>query len=258
MNDRHEALAAIVAAFSQAGVDGWLHALDIDGSACIGYRSDQVCASASTLKVGILVTLMRAVAAGEVSLGEQVTIPAAGRAAGPTGLSAMTYDAQLAMRDLAQLMIAVSDNCATEILLSRVSPERVTATMRELHLMGTAMEETPSQAYQRLSAPAPGPAPELRPETTPWRTTAADMCSLLKQIWTDEAAPAALCEEMRTILRSSVLPEGLDSDFPIDVQAHTASKSGGLWYIDGEKPGTTLVVRNDVGVIQYPDGGRGP
>ena len=62
---------------------------------------------------------------------------------------------------------------------------------------------------------------------------------------------------MRTILRSSVLPEGLDSAFPLPVQVQTGGKSGAAFFIDTDgASGISLVVRNEVGVIEYPDGGR--
>lgn len=247
--------AALAAAFGEANLDGCLHALDIDGAAQVSYRGDEVCRAASTGKVPILVALLRAVAAGEADLRERVRIPAAGRTPGPTGLSAMRYAAKLALRDVAQLMIAVSDNHATDVVLSRVPPQQVTAAMRELGLTTTSVAETISQTYQRFAAP--DPEQDLKPETAPWRTTPAEMCRLLAMIWRDEAAPAAECAQMRTILRTCATSNGLDSGFPLAVQARTSAKTGTEFFIDtDDEAGATLVVRNEVGVIEYPDGGR--
>lgn len=257
MDSKQEVTAALAAAFGAADLDGCLHALDIGGTAELGYRSDEICVSASTGKVPVLVALMRAVAAGELSLRQRIRIPAAGRTPGSTGLSVMSYEAELALRDVAQLMIAVSDNHATDVVLDRVPPQRVTAAMRELGLIATTLEETVGQTYQRLDSGDPGVDQERTGEAAPWRTTAAEMCRLLRQIWRDEAAPAELCHEMRTILRSSALSQGLDSGFPLPVQVLTGSKSGAEFFIDtDDQSGTNLVVRNEVGVIEYPDGGR--
>lgn len=157
---------------------------------------------------------MRCVAAGECSLEERVKIPALGRTPGPTGLSVQKYDAELALRDVAQLMIADSDNHATDVILERVSLEHVTATMHELGLEETTLEITISEMYRRASERMEGiqdPAeaaevmrsdPQLQPETGPWRTTPREMSQLLAAIWRDECAPGDLCEEMRTILRA--------------------------------------------------------
>ncbi len=257
MGSERELTAVLTAVFAEAGLDGCLHALDIDHGAEIRHRSHEIWHSASTATVPILVTLMRAVAAGEVSLRERVRIPADGRTPGSTGLSVMRHEAELALRDVAQLMIAVSDNHATDLVLSRVSPQRVTAAMRELGLAATTLEETLGQTYQRLTFSDPGAEPDLTPAAAPWRSTAADMCHLLRKIWLDEAAPARLCEEMRTILRLSVLLEGLDSAFPLPVQVQTGAKSGAAFFIHADREsGTSLVIRNEVGVIEYPDGGR--
>lgn len=257
MDDQHEVTAMVAAAFSEAALDGCLHALDIDGTAEISCRSDEVCESASTGKVPILVTLMRAVAAGELSLDERVVIPAGGRTAGPTGLSVMSHAAELALRDVAQLMISVSDNHATDVVLERVSPQRVTAAMRELGLMVTTLDETIDQFQQRLSSAGSFADLDLKPDAAPWRTTAAEMCRLLKAIWRDEAAPAVLCQEMRTILQSCLTSNGLDSEFPLPVQARSSRKTGTAFYVEAEgETGTKLVVRNEVGVLEYPEGDR--
>jgi hypothetical protein len=52
---------------------------------------------------------MRAVGSGKVDLDEPAAIGAGHRTAGPTGLSIMTQPGQLAMADVAQLMISISD-----------------------------------------------------------------------------------------------------------------------------------------------------
>jgi beta-lactamase class A len=68
-------------------------------------------------KVPILVALMQAIAAGD-ALDERVTFGAGERNGGPTGLSVMTHPAELALDDVAQLMICVRDNHATDIVLA--------------------------------------------------------------------------------------------------------------------------------------------
>src|SRR5947207_10889615 len=89
--------------FGEVGVEGALHARELDGAGEVRYRSEQVDHLASMGKVPILVALMRSIAAGEHSLEERVRIPAAtaegdveagtantaARTLGPTGLSVM-------------------------------------------------------------------------------------------------------------------------------------------------------------------------
>ena len=82
----------------------------------------------------------------------------------------------------------------------------------------------------------------LDPEQTS-RTTPAEMTRLLKLIWTDEAAPPDACAEIRRIMSLQVWPHRLTSGFPSEVTL--AAKTGTL-------PG----IRNEAGVVTYPDGSR--
>jgi beta-lactamase class A len=81
----------------------------------------------------------------------------------------------------------------------------------------------------------------LRPETTT-RTTARDMARLLTAVWTDTAGPPDACAQLRNVMglqASSRLSAGLPN-------ARVSAKSGSL----------LGVVRNEVGVAEFPDGQR--
>ncbi len=134
MSAEQSAAATVSATFAAVDLEGCLHALDIDGTAELSYRGDQVCESASIGKLPIIVALMRAAAEDAVALDERIAIPAGGRTPGMTGFSQLTHRAEISLADLAQLMIAVSDNHATDVVLSRVRPDQVTAAMRDLGL----------------------------------------------------------------------------------------------------------------------------
>jgi beta-lactamase class A len=166
----------------------------------------------------------------------------------------MAYPVELALGDVAQLMISVSDNHATDIVLSRVSPQRVTTTMRELGLTVTTLDVTISEEHQQLTAAASSSELDLRPEAAAWRTTPAEMCALLRLIWLDQAAPAELCARMRAMLHSCLTSNGFDSWMPIAGQVGLANKTGTRVLVDPQT-GISLV-RNEIGVFEYPDGGR--
>ena len=64
---------------------------------------------------------------------------AAHRSPGPVGLSVMEHDAELSLQDLAYLMMAVSDNAATDVIIARVGLPRINATLRSLGLERTVV-----------------------------------------------------------------------------------------------------------------------
>ena len=54
------------------------------------------------------------------------------RTPGPTGLSVFADEAELSVRDLALMMMAVSDNAATDILIGLAGLDSINATLASL------------------------------------------------------------------------------------------------------------------------------
>ncbi|HET9659446.1 MAG TPA: serine hydrolase, partial [Thermomicrobiales bacterium] len=85
------------------------------------YNADAIYPTASTLKVPLLYTLYRLVDAGEIDLSERVTLSYRNRVPGSGVLQHMDEGLQPTLRDLAELMIIVSDNWATDLLWNRMT-----------------------------------------------------------------------------------------------------------------------------------------
>lgn len=245
--------------FADVQVDGFLHARDLATGAEIGFNADDPVVSASTFKVPVLVELFRQGDAATIDLTEQVTVPVEKRAPGPTGLSVMKDPATLSWRDIAFWMIVVSDNAATDFICEKVGIENVNATMRELGLPGTQLEGDCRNIFATMAEDAGVSSPEDFPSPVPMelvqrlraetplqtnRSTPREMTRLFELIWTDMAASPDACEQMRDILLHQVWPHRLASGFPED-DIHTAGKTG-----------TLVIVRNESGMVLYPDGAR--
>ncbi|GAA0938728.1 serine hydrolase [Actinocorallia libanotica] len=252
--------AAIEGAFREAGVVGWLHAVDLDTGRELGVRQDETVVLASVFKVPLLVAFFRRAAAGGLDPVEQVTLPPGVRVAGPTGTSVLLDEVRMSLRDLACLMITVSDNTAADAVLDRVGLDhvnraladlgltrtRVTGSAADLHasLMADAGVADPADLWGRLTDPGmTGRLTALDPARSS-RGTPRELTGLLAAIWRDEAAPPAECAQMRRMLGLQIWPHRLAAGFPYD----DVLVSG--------KTGTLLTLRNEIGVVEYPDGGR--
>jgi len=244
----------IGAAFAGAGVEGFLHAVDIDSGAEVGVRPDARVATASVHKLCILIAMYQQASAGLVSLTGQVGIASGGRTEGPTGLSAMQDEARLTLRDLAYLMMAVSDNAAADLVLECIGGvAAVNRSTAGLGLRETVMENSCRQILERMEGPvvdrpgarresdrgAAADGPEFANRSTP-----RDMTRLLGALWRDAAVPQPYGEPVRRILGLQVWSHRLASGFPgDDIRVYG-------------KTGTLPHVRNEVGVVEYPDGRR--
>lgn len=252
---------AILDRAREVGVRVWLHARDIDGPAGFGIGPDDPVVTASVFKVPVAVELARQAAAGELDLGEPVTVEPGPKVPSPYGLATFRHPATLSLDALATLMIGISDNVATDLVFARVGKPAVAALLDRLRLGATVVDQDCGEllatigedlgvAYTddervltRLSPAQLAGLRALQPLRT-CHTTAADMTGLLAQIWRDEAAPPAACADVRRWLGLQVWPHRLRSGFATD----DVRISG--------KTGTLPTIRNEVGVIDYGDGGR--
>ncbi|HEY7698009.1 MAG TPA: serine hydrolase, partial [Vicinamibacteria bacterium] len=104
-------------------------------------HGDLVFTQASAIKLPVLVELMRQVEAGEQNLEEVVTLSASDIVPGSGVLQHLTpAKVSLTLRDVATLMVTVSDNTATNIVIDRVGMAKVNAEMARLGLSSTKLQ----------------------------------------------------------------------------------------------------------------------
>jgi len=252
--------------FERAGCAGTLYVQSLDDDADIGLAADEPVTPASVVKVQIALEVETWFAEGRLDPAEPVTLSASDRTFGPTGISLFDDDTMVSWRDLVVLMLTISDNHATDILLRRVGIGAVNATAARLGLTRTVVEsdvqtmldsigqdlgcanwadllawqagasaQELAQADQRLLA-----ACTLDPARTT-RTSAREMACLLRLIWTGRAGPGAACERVKALMARQLTRHRIASGFRLPVKV--AAKSGSLLGI----------VRNEIGVISYPD-----
>ena len=148
---------------------------------------DRAFPAASTIKLAILVALFREVDAGRLDLEEKRAVDGAAAVPGSGVLRWLGPGLELPLSDLAYLMVAVSDNTASNLLLDAVGCERVRGVITDLRLTGTAL----NRRFLGRAAVAG------EPENV---TTAADLAQLLAAIADDSAASPAGCARMRELL----------------------------------------------------------
>jgi beta-lactamase class A len=248
--------------FRAADAHGYLHARRVgDVNAEVGLDADTPVVTASVFKVPVMLEVARQIAAGQLSGTERVHVPASRRTAGPTGLSVMLDDVEVSLRDLAFMMMSVSDNTATDVVMGRVGVDRIAATLAGLGLHETVVAQDCKQLLAELAVdlgiditaeeeivfadldPAKVAAARALNARHTNRTTPREMTKLLSLIWRDQAGAPEACAEVRRIMALQVWPHRLSSGFPDRVTV--AAKTGTL-------PG----IRNEAGVVTYPDGGR--
>ncbi|WP_462078886.1 class A beta-lactamase [Luteimonas sp. RIT-PG2_3] len=235
------------------------------------HNADQGFPMASTMKVAVAVHILRLVDEGKLTLQQQVVLgpqdvfPEMG---GPMDLH-LTAGSALTIRDLLHMMITVSDNNATDILLrTGGGTAAVNARMRELGIDGlrvdrfiwellanyygnAASQQQPldAQAYGTLAAGERSDS-DRRRDTDRYNADVRDtssaraMALLLQKVWKGEVLKPATTALLQDIM--------------LDTRTGNARLKGMLPKMTAvaHKTGTVGDVINDVGVITLP-GDRG-
>lgn len=130
MESEEKSLAEVTAALDKLpGATGYAFARLGNGapSLTLAHNADQRFAVGSAFKLLILAELVRATNAGTRKWDDLVTLD--GRPLPGGGYTARPAGTQVSLRELATQMISISDNSATDILLSELGRERVEAML---------------------------------------------------------------------------------------------------------------------------------
>lgn len=147
---------------------------DEAGQDLCSLNAEEVFPAASLIKLPLLVLGLQAAQRGDVALTERLPLPAAERVPGAGVLHELDAGLRLTWRDLLTLMIVVSDNTATNMVIERLGLERVQAALPGLGLTHTRLVGKLQQPPQRQNAA------QRRGERN--QTTPRDMLRLLQNL----------------------------------------------------------------------------
>ena len=102
-----------------------------------GFNGYELFPTASVFKVPVIVELYRQVEAGKLSLEDKLVLMDSEKVPGSGILKELSEGLEVSIRDLSRLMIVLSDNTATDMIVKRVGKENVNATMKRLGLKDT-------------------------------------------------------------------------------------------------------------------------
>src|SRR5215813_8601932 len=115
-------------------------ARDITTGEEVSVNGDRIFPMASVYKVPIMVEVFRQIEAKKFSLDDRIELGDEHRTLGSGALTLLSNGLKPTVKDLITLMIVLSDNEATDILLKKVGAENVTAAMRSMGLNNTRVD----------------------------------------------------------------------------------------------------------------------
>jgi beta-lactamase class A len=235
-----DVLTAIERELASFAGTGGVAARNLTTGEVIAINADEPTATASTIKVPILIELFRRIEAGEIDLETRLPISAEARTVGSGILRELSSDVVLSIRDHATLMIVVSDNIATNALIDLLGLERINLTMAEMGFSRT-------QLRSRLDFPRIGKDARNLAVTTP-ADLAGIMAALAEGAILSESSRDAILEILRRQHHLNLVPRYLpyyphpeELGHP-DNGLRIANKTGG-W----------MGMRADMALVEWPD-----
>jgi beta-lactamase class A len=221
----------------------------------VAMREDELFPLASLVKLPILVTLYAEVRARRIDLAERVRYERSLRVPGSGVLQDLDDGIAPTVRDLATLMITVSDNTAADVLLARLGKDLVERTMREIGASSVRvpfsirelfeeLTDAPGADYDRLSerlrtSAGSGGRAVIADQTV--RATPRDICRVFEMLERREILDPASCEAVLGILKRTKT----DTRIPALLPKGT---------VIAHKTGTIRGVRCDAGIVYAPKG----
>jgi len=186
-------------------------------------RGNEVFPQASSIKIAVLAGLYRQAQSGKLNLNDLYTVQASDLVADSSIMGGLTPGiTRVTLRDLATMMVAVSDNSATNVLIDRVGMENVNSLMNSLGLANTRLRR------KMMDLKAAGEGRENI-------STPQDMMVLLEGLFRGKVLGKAMTDDFFKMLstpKSSFIPRDLPEGLKI-----------------ANKPGELEGVRNDSGLV---------
>ncbi len=218
--------------------------------------------TASICKIPVMIELFKQASEDKLSLQDRHRLSSKISAYG-SGVLSMLYDEpELTLYDYARLMISVSDNMATDVLINLLTPDEINATMDSLGFTNTRTSVTMGEYHYRFFGS--GHLPTNRendtrilnsqaksgtdPESISYQgvpqnniTSAADMGQILEQLYggkiVDPDSSTAMINLLKDCRAKTKIPRHLNTDVVV------AHKIGGSNRIQG-----------DIGIVYLPTG----
>jgi beta-lactamase class A len=213
-----------------------LFAKNLDTGETFGLDPDRRVRSASTIKLPILVEAHAQVAEGRLAWTDGLTLRDDQKAEGAGVLRELSDGLALTLRDAVSLMIVISDNTATNMVLDRVTTDAVNARLAALGLSSTRSLKKIGGTGASTAAAEP-----VNQGFGIGVTTAREMVVLLERLERGEIVSAAASKEMVDLLKRQQHHDGIGRSLrgvPV-----------------ASKPGALDRLRSDVGIV-YTARGR--
>ncbi|MHB1392022.1 MAG: serine hydrolase [Clostridia bacterium] len=191
------------------------------GSVIFEKAADRQVPSASTIKILIMIEAFKRVSLGELDLNGKINVNENDKV--EFSLITEMSTAQFTLKDLILMMMTISDNTATNVLIDMLGMENINKTGQELGLEGTILQrkmmdfEAAKKGRQNLTLPR-------------------DLVKLVEKLYKNEILTQSACSDMLRIMSIVIGRDYMIRDLPVDIRV-------------AHKPGELDGLNHDIGIV---------
>ena len=212
-----------------------LYAKNLDTGAVYELGGDDRVPTASTIKIAIMVEAFARVAEGKAKWADELVLTKAKKVGGSGILQEFADDLHLTFRDGVSMMMIMSDNTATNLVIDVLTSDAINARMESLGLKETRL-------MRRVFGG--GESTEGKKEENKrfglGRTTPREMVTLLEKLERGEIISPAASKEMLELMKRE---QGTNGIWREQWRLPKATKSGAL-----------DALRSNIGILYHPRG----
>jgi len=206
-----QSLQEYVNSLTQNNSEISLYIKDLSTEYEIKINSDKEIPSASLVKIPIMAAVYELAEKGDLSLNEKLTYKKKYRCGGSGIIKRSRYGTKFTIRELVELMITLSDNVATHMLIDRIGIKNLNKIFKELGLKNTNI----NRFVMDLQA---------RDKGIENYTTAEDIGLLLEKIYRGKLVSKEASVEMLLIMLKQRISDRIPKKLP--TQVAVAHKTG--------------------------------
>lgn len=165
-----------------------LYAQDLATGKTVAINADEPVPTASVIKLGILYTALEQIRAGQAHFDDRLMLQHDDQVPGSGVLLFFDTPQTLTLRDALTLMIAVSDNTATNLVIDDLGLRPIDRQLTAPPPRGLGLKNT--WLYKKVFQPPTTPQPADQPQFGLGKTTPREMASILSRFVTCSLGPA--------------------------------------------------------------------
>ncbi|MGI5838503.1 MAG: serine hydrolase [bacterium] len=194
---------------------------DLTTDATIVYNEDKLFGAASVIKIPIIIEAYRQDRAGKISLSDPMELKAAEVVGGCGVLKVMHPGLVLSVRDVAALMITVSDNTATNMLIDLLGIDNINAVMQKMGCKFSILRR--KLMMEELARRG------IKNELAPY-----DVMLMMEALYRGTIVDRAACDDILEIMKKQQLNHKIPSRLPAGtVIAHKTGEDTGITHNAG-------------------------